>query len=80
MFITIFIQLTNIMYKIKCKLRKYKSVCIHHKNYKHYGILDTYTFKTKKADITLIFYEDIETREKYIREAKYFNASFNKLF
>ena len=80
MSLTIFIQLISIMYKIKCKLRKYKSVYIHHKNYKHYGILDTYTFKTEKEDITLIFYEDIETREKYIREVKYFNASFNKLF
>ena len=58
MSLTIFTQLINIMYKIKCKLRKYKSVYIHHKNYKHYGILDTYTFKTEKADIKGTLHSD----------------------
>lgn len=68
----LFKQIKSIRYKI----RGYKAIYTHYKNNREYGLINTFVYKTPTNDKTFVIYEDVLTREMYIRELEYFSISF----
>lgn len=64
---------------VKYRLRGYKSIWKHNKNGKRYALIQTLTDKTSNNERTMVLYEDIGTRQKYVRDIDNFNQSFTEL-
>lgn len=80
-------SITNLAYKelylkarvhrIAYKTRGYQSFWRHNGNNKRYALIRKLTDKTN--DVPAVLYEDILTREQYVREAENFYQSFTEI-